>query len=113
MVALSLQGTLVPFLLSEIKEQTAAENKEGHVSYKWTVFRAAQGLFDAKTLLGTTLLTVPPFFECAANSATVYWGQRLGPTVFNLDDWREEDWEQLATELETSQDWSILIQEPS
>jgi hypothetical protein len=31
--------------------------------------------------------------------------------VFNLDDWREEDWEQLATELETSQHWSILTQE--
>ena len=30
--------------------------------------------------------------------------------MFNLDDW-EEDWEQLATELETSQDWSILTQE--
>ena len=36
-VAPSLQGTFVPFLLSEIKEQTAAENKEGHVSYNWTV----------------------------------------------------------------------------
>ena len=96
----------MPFLLSEIKEQTAAENKEGHVSYNWTVLRAAQGLFEAKTLVGTTLLIAPPFFECAANSATVYWGQRLGPTVFNLDDW-EEDWEQLATELETSQNRSI------
>jgi hypothetical protein len=31
--------------------------------------------------------------------------------VFNLDDCREEDWEQLATELEMSQDWSILTQE--
>ena len=85
-VAPSLQGTFVPFLLLEFKEQTAAENKEGHVSYNWTVLRAVQGLFEAKNLVSTTLLTAPPFFECAANSTTVYWGQRLGPTVFNLND---------------------------
>ena len=110
-VAPSLQGAFVPFLLSEIKEQTAAENKEGHVSYNWTVLRAAQGLFEAKNLVGTTLLTAPPFFECAANSTTVYWGQRSGPTVFNLDDWREDEWKQLTLELETSQTWTILTQE--
>ena len=52
-------GSFVPFLLSEIKEQTAAENKEGHVSYNWTVLRAAQGLFEAKNLVGTTLRSQP------------------------------------------------------
>ena len=90
-VAPQLQGKFVPFLLSEIEEQTGAEKKEGHISYNWVVLGAAQGLLGAKTLLGTTLLTAPPFFQCTVNSTTVYWGQRSGPTVYNLDDWREED----------------------
>jgi hypothetical protein len=110
-VAPQLQGKFVPFLLSEIEEQTGAEKKEGHISYNWAVLRAAQGLFGAKTLLGTTLLTAPPFFQCTANSKTVYWGQRSGPTVYNLDDWREEDWKQLEIELENNAGWTVLTQE--
>ena len=66
-VAPQLQAKFVPFLLSEIEEQTGAEKKEGHISYSWVVLQAAQGLLGAKTLLGMTLLTVPPFFQCTAN----------------------------------------------
>jgi hypothetical protein len=55
-VALQLQGKFVPFLLSdsEIEEQTAAEKKEGHISYNWAVLRAAQGLLGAKTTYVST-----------------------------------------------------------
>ena len=87
------------------------EKNEDHISYNWAVLRAAQGLLGAKTLLGTTLLTAPPFFQCTVNSTTVYWGQRSGPTVYNLDDWREEDWSQLETELENNAGWTVLTQE--
>ena len=110
-VAPQLQGKFVPFLLSEIKEQIMAEKREDHVSYNWAVLKAAQGLLGAKTFLGTTLLTAPPFFQCTANSKRVYWGQRSGPTIYNLDDWLDDDWRQLEIELENNADWTILTQE--
>jgi hypothetical protein len=112
-VAPQLQGKFVPFLLSEIEEQTVVEKKEGHISYNWVVLRAAQGLLGAKTLLGTTLLTAPPFFQCMANSKTVYWGQRSGPTVYNLNDWQEEHWSQLEIDLENNAGWTVLTRDPS
>ena len=65
-IATRLDAHFVPSLVLIIQTLVQRELAEDCICYNWTVLRTAQQLFSATCLLGTSMLTAPPFFQCAS-----------------------------------------------
>jgi len=110
-IATRLDAHFVPSLMSEIQTLSQRELAEDYICYNWTVLRTAQQLFSATCLLGTSMLTAPPFFQCAIDGQKEIWGTGKGPAVIVLNEWPEAELDLLETKLSRDQAWTVLTTE--
>jgi hypothetical protein len=109
--ATRLDAHFVPSLVLAIQTLIQRELAEDYICYNWTVLRTAQQLFSAMYLLGTSMLTAPPFFQCAIDRQKEIWGTRKGPVVIILNEWPEAELDLLETTLSRDQAWTVLTTE--
>ena len=112
-----LGDELLPFVSGEAQLQRTIHATGNSYSIAWKVLRAAQHLYGAKSFLGGTAVTAPPFFEVAGRLTVLYWHLdpacltcEIGddPLVMALADFTDHEFEAFAPSLRRQQDWDIL-----
>ena len=80
----SNMDSLVTTLCAEATLQTTWDQLGEH-SLTWRLIRSLQGVFEADSLIGGSMVTAPPFFEAAKRGSTYFWGTQVGPAVILWD----------------------------
>ena len=78
-------------------------------SFSWQVLRKASEFFGAKTYIGETGLTTPPFFSNARRGTKTTWGVLDdSPVIINWNGLDPTEHAEITPTLETSNNWIIF-----
>jgi len=78
-------------------------------SFSWQVLRKASEFFGAKTYIGETGLTTPPFSSNAGRGAKITWGAlNDSPVIVNWNGLDLSDQAEITLTLEVANNWIIF-----
>jgi len=93
-------------LHSELLLQECLDENPKHRSFSWQVLRKASEFFGAKTYIGETGLTTPPFFLNARRGAKITWGVLDdSPVIVNWSELDPSEQTEITPTLEAVGNW--------
>jgi len=94
---------------SDILLQERLDENPKYRSFSWQVLRKAFEFFGAKTYIGETGLTTPPFFSNARRGTKIMWGVLDdSPLITNWNGLDPTEQAEITPTLETSNNWNIF-----
>ena len=103
----SNMDSLVTTLCAEATLQTTWDQLGEH-SLTWRLIRSLQGVFEADSLIGGSMVTAPPFFEAAKRGSTYFWGTQVGPAVILWDAMSETERQEWLSSDALRTDWILI-----
>ena len=96
-------------LHSELLLQKLLDENPKYRSFSWQVLRKASDFFGAKTYIGETGLTTPPFFPNARRGAKITWGALDdSPVIVNWNGLDPSEQAEITPTLEIANNWIIF-----
>jgi len=96
-------------LHSELLLQERLDENPKYRSFSWQVLRTASEFFGAKTYIGETSRTTPPFFPNARRGAKITWGALDdSPVIVNWNGLDPSEQAEIIPTLETANNWIIF-----
>ena len=96
-------------LHSELLLQERLDENPKYRFFSWQVLRKASEFFGAKTYIGETGLTIPPFFTNARRGAKITWGALDdSPVIVNWNDLDPSEQAEIIPTLDAANNWIIF-----